>query len=140
MIVLDTNVLSECLKSQPEPQVLAWLSAQPKSTVFTSAVTMSEMMYGVHAMPCGTRQQQLLLAMESIFKEDFAGRVLSYDTNAALRFAPLAARRKQMGQPMSQFDAMIAAICLSHQATLATRNSKDFVGCGIELINPWGIN
>jgi predicted nucleic acid-binding protein len=76
-------------------------------------------------------------AAQAIFNEDFAGQVLSFDSEAADDFADIAARRREAGRPISQFDAMIAAMTRSRGATLATRNSKDFEGCGIEVINPW---
>ncbi len=72
-----------------------------------------------------------------MFTEDFSGRILSFDQTAAVSFAEIASQRRRTGQPISQADAQIAAICLSHNATLATRNIEDFINCNIAIINPW---
>ena len=139
MIVLDTNVLSEVLRPAPEPCVLTWLANQPGSALFTTTVTRGEILYGIWSMPAGARRQRFWDATQIIFSEDFAGRVLSFDNDAADAFAEIAASRKSVGRPISQFDAMIAAVVRSRGATLATRNVKDFVDCGIEIIDPWSV-
>jgi len=137
MIVLDTNVLSELLRPIPEAGVLAWLTTQPRSALFTTTVVRAEIFYGIRVLPDGTRRQALWQATQAIFNEDFAGQVLSFDNDAADAYAEIAASRKGVGKPISQFDAMIAAVTRSRGASLATRNVKDFVGCGIEVIDPW---
>ena len=137
MIVLDTNVLSETLRPAPAPEVMAWLSSQRSSALFTTTITRAELLYGVQLLPDGQRKVGFLSAIQGIFDHDLAGQVLSFDSAAADVFAGIAAFRKLAGQPISQFDAMIAAIARSRGATLATRNSKDFNDCGVELINPW---
>jgi predicted nucleic acid-binding protein len=137
MIVLDTNVLSEVLRAEPDSRVLAWLEAQPASSVFTTAVTQGEILYGIRLLADGQRRRKLWDAASAIFDDDFAGRVLSFDAEAAGHYAELGASRRAAGRPISQFDATIAAITRSHGATLATRNTKDFEGCGIDLVDPW---
>ena len=137
MIVLDTNVLSELLRPTPEARVLAWLEAQPPASLFTSAVTQGEILYGIRLLPDGQRRKKLWDAAVEIFNEDFAGRVLSFDGDAAGVYAEIGASRRVAGRPISQFDATIAAITRSRGASLATRNAKDFEGCGIEVVNPW---
>jgi predicted nucleic acid-binding protein len=137
MIVLDTNVLSEVLRPEPEPRVLAWLDEQPTNSVFTTAVTQGEILYGIRLLADGQRRRSLWEAATAIFNDDFAGRVLSFDTEAADHYAEISASRRAAGRPISQFDATIAAISCSHGATLATRNVKDFEGCGIDVVNPW---
>lgn len=137
MIVLDTNVLSEIIRPSPSTEVISWLSKQPSPSLFTTTVTRGELFYGAQLLPDSQRKTGLLSALQSIFDADLSGQVLSYDNVAADAFAQIAASRKQAGQPISQFDAMIAAITQSRGATLATRNTKDFSDCGIELINPW---
>jgi predicted nucleic acid-binding protein len=137
MIVLDTNVISEVLRPAPEPKVLDWLDEQSPNSIFTTAVTRGEILYGIRLLSDGQRRRQLWTAALAIFGEDFAGRVLSFDSDAADIYAEIGASRRAAGRPISQFDATIAAITRSHGAKLATRNAKDFDGCGIDVINPW---
>ena len=137
MIVLDTNVVSELMKSAPEPAVMAWIDAIPGATVFLSAVTQAEILYGVALVPEGKRRDGLTRAARTAFETYFRGRILPFDSEAAEAFATLAAGRRQAGRPISQADAQIAAIARSRGAALATRNVPDFEGCGVEVINPW---
>lgn len=137
MIVLDTNIISEALRPKPDAHVLAWMHAQPAASLFTTTVTRAEVLYGVKLLPAGRRRDKLQAAVDAIFREDFAGRVLSFDDPAATLFAEIAADRKVAGRAISQFDAMIAAVARSRNATLATRNTQDFVDCGVTLVDPW---
>jgi len=137
MIVLDTNVLSECWRKTPNIQVLSWLAAQPQASLFTTTVVESEILYGVQLLADGARKDALSLAVKAVFNDNLTGRVLTYDRDAARSYAEIASNRKKMGKPISQFDAMIAAVAHSRGATLATRNVKDFEGCAIQLVDPW---
>lgn len=137
MIVLDTNVLSEALRPAPEPSVLAWLQNQPRASVFITTVTRGEILYGIRLLSDGKRRRGLWNAAQRIFDEDFAGQVLSFDGEAADMYAEIAASRRTAGKPISQFDAMIAAMARSRGASLATRNVKDFEDCGTDVVNPW---
>lgn len=137
MIVLDTNVLSELIRPTPEPVVLAWMEDQAADDLFTTVISRGEMLYGVHILAAGRRRETLLEAVRAIFAEDLAGRVLPYDEAAADAHAEIAARRRALGRPSSQSDLMIAGIARSLGATLATRNTRDFEDCGIDLIDPW---
>jgi predicted nucleic acid-binding protein len=135
--LLDTNVLSELLRAQPHPAVLAWFAEQPADSLFVSAVTQAEMLLGARLLPRSKRRQQLETALDTMFREDFAGRVLPFDSAAAAAYAAVVAARRGAGRPISQFDAQIAAIALSRRAGLATRNVSDFEQCGLTLTNPW---
>jgi predicted nucleic acid-binding protein len=137
VIVLDTNVLSEFMRPQPDERVVAWLNRQARSNLFTTAVTRGEMLYGVLILPDGQRKTRLQQEVAAIFAVDMAGRVLPYDEAAADAHAAIAAVRRTQGRPVDQSDAMIAGITRSHGATLATRNVRDFEDCGIPLIDPW---
>ncbi len=137
MLVLDTNVLSEVLKPEPNAKVQAWLQAQPPASVFTTAITQAEILYGIALLPKGRRQGALLTAAVLMFEEEFRGRVLPFDAEPAIIYATLAARRRQGGQQVSFADAQIAAITQSRGGRLATRNVRDFADCGVEIINPW---
>lgn len=138
MIVLDTNVLSETLRAAPEDVPMAWLDRQRRSALFTTTISRAELLYGVHILPDGQRKTALLEAVKGIFVTDMAGQILGFDDDAADAYAEISASRKAAGKPISQFDAMIAAITKSRGASLATRNVKDFLDCGIQVINPWG--
>lgn len=137
MIVLDTNVVSESLKPLPSGTVVSWLAAQLPTQVFTTAITVAEVMYGVEALPLGKRRSGLLSTVEKIFAQEFPGRILPFDESAARAFAKILFSRRAMGRPISQFDAMIAAIARTHHATVATRNIVDFEHCGVQLVDPW---
>jgi len=137
MIVLDTNVLSEALRPSPSQAVLDWLAAQDPLTVFVTSVTQAEVLYGVETMPAGKRRTSLQSAIEELFSEEFHGRILPFDEESARTYAKIVSAREALGRPISQFDAMIAAISRSRQAALATRNGGDFEHCGIRIINPW---
>jgi predicted nucleic acid-binding protein len=137
MILLDTNVVSELMKSFPEPRVLSWIDATPTTALFVSAVTQAEILYGIALLPAGKRRDRLAGAARAAFDAYFRSRILSFDSGAAEAFARLAADRRQAGRPISQADAQIAAIACSRGATLATRNISDFEECGVDVVNPW---
>ena len=137
MIVLDTNVVSELLRPAPAKQVEAWLSAQDGATVYFTAVGEAELRHGVAILPAGRRRTALSMAIEGILEEDFRNRILPFDRAAASAYAAIAAKRRAAGRPISQFDCQIAAIARAHEAAVATRNTGDYEGCGIEVIDPW---
>lgn len=114
-----------------------WLAIQDSSEVFTTAITQAEILYGVEALPPGRRKTRLLAAIDKIFAEEFGQRILPFDHDAARTYAGIVVGRGAVGRPISQFDAMIAAISRCHGAALATCNIGDFEGCGITVINPW---
>lgn len=137
MIILDTNVVSESLKPLPSGIVVGWLADQMQSEVFTTAITLAEVMSGVEALPQGKRRARLLAGVEEIFAQEFPGRILPFEEDAARAYAAIMASRIAAGRPISQFDAMIAAIARTHRATVATRNIADFDRCGVQLVDPW---
>jgi predicted nucleic acid-binding protein len=137
MIVLDTNVLSETLKPVPSQAVLQWLAAQERIAIFITSVTQAEVLYGVESLPAGKRRVRLHDAIENLFMNEFQGRILSFDEDSARLFPGIVSIRKRLGRPISQFDAMIASICRSRSAAIATRNVDDFLHCGISIVDPW---
>lgn len=137
MIVLDTNVLSELIRPRPDPGVVGWLRGQVRSRLFTTAISRGEMLLGVLVLPDGQRKQRLQQEVLGIFAADMAGRVLPYDGDAADAHAEFSAMRRAQGRPVGQSDAMIAGIVHSRGAVLATRNVRDFEGCGLTLVDPW---
>jgi predicted nucleic acid-binding protein len=138
VIVLDTNVVSELMRRGPDAGALAWIADQPMAGLFTTTLTQAEIFYGLALLPGGRRRDELMAAAHAVFEAELAGRVLSFDIDAALVYPEIAAGRKLAGQPISQIDAQIAAIARSRGACLATRNVRDFADCGITVVNPWG--
>ena len=137
MIVLDTNVVSELMRPVVAPAVVKWSSSHSLDELHSSAITLAEILYGIELLPEGTRKGELLSGAERLFKVVLAGRILPFDEHAARQFSQIAARRRRHGRPISELDAQIAAIAFAHDAVLATRNTSDFEGCGVRLINPW---
>jgi toxin FitB len=137
VIILDTNVLSETLSPGPSVAVMAWLGAQERSEVFTTAITQAELLYGIETLPAGKRRSFLAPAVKRIFSDEFPGRILAFDAEAAEVYPGIVAGRQAMGRPISQLDAMIASIAGSRAGAIATRNVRNFEYCGIEVLNPW---
>jgi len=137
VIVLDTNVLSELMQSQPAPAVFAWIAAQPRASLFTTSVSKAEILYGIAVLPDGRRRAALAAAADAMFADDLAGRVLPFDEAAAVHYAEIVAARRREGRPIEAFDAQIAATARVAGAGLATRDVGDFAGCGLALVNPW---
>jgi predicted nucleic acid-binding protein len=137
MLILDTNVISETMQPAPSPRVLEWWSQQQSTELFTTAVTVAEILYGIELLPQSKRRTTLLAGADRMFDGVFSGRILPFDEEAARAFPEIAATRRAQGRPMAEFDAQIASIVRSHRATLATRNTGDFEGCGLRLANPW---
>ena len=137
MIVVDTNVLSEGLRPQPSPKVINWLRSEPISALFTTTITEGEMLYGAALLPDGRRRRALDAVINQLFGNRFAGRILPFDSAAAREFADIAAARHLAGRPIGEADGRIAAITRSRGASLATRNVRDFEGCGLTVIDPF---
>ena len=137
MIILDTNVISELLRPAPEPKVEHWLSAQDGLNVYLTSISEAELRYGLAIMGNGKRRAALVDAVDRILREDLAGRILPFDSDAAQSYATIAAARRAAGRPIAQADCQIASIAHARGATVATRNTPDFEGCEIDLINPW---
>lgn len=137
MIVVDTNVISEFMGTPPAPSVLQWLNAQESTTLHITSVSVAEIQLGLRIMPAGKRQQLLDQQFEQFLAVAFDTRILAFDTKAAKHYAECRSTRRKNGQPMSTLDAQIAGICRANGCALATRNTKDFAGCHIELVNPF---
>src|ERR1700720_1608943 len=108
MIILDTNVLSELMKLEPSPRVVAWVAKQPATELFTTSITEAEIFYGIELLAKGKRREGLVAAAEAMFAEDMAGRVFAFESDAARVFSHLAATRRALGRPISHADAQIA--------------------------------
>jgi len=137
MIVLDTNVVSELMRSSPDARILHWFSSQSADDLHITAITMSEILYGIELISTARRRETVRAAAEKMFEAVFADRILTFEDRAARAFSQIASSRRRQGKPMADFDAQIAAIARVHGATLATKNPYVFEGCGVRLINPW---
>jgi hypothetical protein len=137
MTLLDTNVVSVVMAPSPSPAVLRWLDLQTTEDLYLSAVTVAEIAYGLRVLPDGTRRRALSERFERFVALGFDQRVLSFDSSAALAYAEIMGHRKEVGRPMSVLDGQIAAIARSRRMVLATRNTRDFEECGLEVVNPF---
>jgi len=135
MIVLDTNV-SEAMKPEPNPAVLAWLNDQAAETLYISSVTLAELLFGIQALPRGRRRDQLDGALNALL-ELFRDRVLSFDTEAARCYAELAVAARNGGRGFPTPDGYIAAIAASRGFIVASRDTAPFEAAGAAVINPW---
>ena len=138
MVVTDTNVVSELMRLTPDPEVMAWFSRQNSAELYLTAVTEAELHAGAAILPAGRRRERLAAEVDAMVREDFAGRVLPFDSAAARAYGAIAAARRALGRPILEADCQIAAIAQVAGAAVATRNSTDFEHCGITLIDPMG--
>lgn len=137
MILIDTNVLSELMKAKPAVEVLSWIDQQPAGQLYISSITVAEILYGIARLPDGKRKAAFADLAKLMFDEDFAGRILPFDTDAAIRYASLAAASEAKGRVSDMADAQIAAIAALYDAPVATRNVRHFDQLGVSVINPW---
>ena len=137
MIVLDTNVLSELMRVDPEPKVVSWLDRQPLQSVWITSITLFESRTGLELLPAGKRRNALITTFESLLAEDLGSRVLPFDSEAAAHAAVLAATRQRAGRPVDTRDTQIAGIVQARRAVLATRNVRHFQDLDVEVVNPW---
>jgi toxin FitB len=136
VIILDTNVTSELMRAQPRPAVTSWLAAQSATDLFSTAVTVAEISYGLERLPRGRRRRSLEQSYQSLFV-GMADHILPFDVEAALMYGSLVAAKERVGIAMDPMDAQIACIAACRGAILATRNERDFADCGVQLVNPW---
>ncbi len=136
MIILDTNIISEMMKAEPHPAVLAWLDAQVAETLYLSTVTLAELLFGIGVLPMGRRKKTLTQILDGLL-ELFGGRVLAFDTDAARHYAALAVMARAAGQGFPTPDGYIAAIANAHGFAVATRDVAPFRAAGLDVINPW---
>lgn len=137
VILIDTNVVSELMRPAPAQMVLDWFAKQVSKELFLSAVSEAELRTGVAMLPAGRRRDGLFAIIDAIIEEDFADRVLPFDSPAAKVYAVIAASRRAAGMPIMEADCQIVAIARVRGAAVATRNVSDFEGCGIEIVDPW---
>ena len=136
MIVLDTNVISEAMKAQPNPVVLAWLNDQSAETLYLSSVTLAELLFGVEALPAGRRKNKLAQTLDELAGL-FKDRILPFDANAARHYAKLAVIARNAGRGFPRPDGYIAAIAASCGFIVASRDTSAYLAANLTVINPW---
>ena len=136
MIILDTNIISEPDKPAPDALVLEWLNRQ-RRPLYLTVPTIAELTFGGHRLFIRTGSTKFLERVRQILEVEFVGRILPFDLLSTDTYGLVRAKRERAGRQISQIDGMIAAICLVHGATLATRNVRDFDGLDLKLVNPF---
>lgn len=137
MILLDTNVLSALMQRTPDPTVIAWLDGQPAESIWTTAITVFEIRFGLENLAQGRRRKRLEDSFRLMIEEDLEGRVLPFDSVAAEAAGEIAAAQRRRGRPVDMRDIQIAGIAAARKATLATRNTRHFEMTGLTLVDPW---
>jgi predicted nucleic acid-binding protein len=137
MRILDTNVVTETMKETPAPAVVSWLNDQKPSTLFLTTITLGEIGFGIRIMPEGKRRRFLQESFEKLIAEAFLGRILAFDEGAARAYSEVMGRRREIGRPLAALDGQIAAIARVRGYAVVTRNVRDFVACGVEVIDPF---
>ena len=137
MIVLDTNVISEPMKPGADPAVQAWLDRQDAETLYLTATTLSELLFGMEALRAGRRKRGLAAAIEQLLDRLFGERILAFDRSAAVAYAAMVSRAAARGLAISVPDGQIAAVAAVHGFSVATRDTGPFRAAGVPVINPW---
>lgn len=136
MIVLDTNVVSEAMKPEPDRAVRRWLDAQAADTLYLSSVTIAEILFGIGTLPKGKRRKRLAEVFDGLAML-FEGRILSFDAEAARQYALLAVKAREAGRGFPLPDGYIAAIATTHGFAVASRDMAPFDAVGVSVLNPW---
>ena len=137
MIILDTNVLSALMQTEPDRAVVRWVDQQPADSVWLTSVTVFETRFGLALLPKGRRRTALERAFDSVLADDLSNRVADFDAIAAAEAARLAAERQRRGRTIDLRDTLIAGIAQARRATIATRNTAHFEGLEVPVVNPW---
>jgi predicted nucleic acid-binding protein len=137
MIIIDTNVISESMRPRPNQGVIAWFNAQPWDSLYLCTPVLAELRYGAERLPRSRRKDVLSAAIDRIEKELYEGRVLSFDQASAANYAHVVTLCERQGRRIQQMDVLIAAIALTHHASIATRDIAGFADLGLELVDPF---
>ena len=135
MLILDSTILHEAIRPNPDPAVGTWLGAQPRDGLYTTSLALADILSGVERLPPGKRRTDLAAAVGQIFSF-FERRILPFDEDAARAYPTIAQNRKLLGKDGNVAVTMLAAITRSRGATLASRTPEEFSGCGIRVVNP----
>jgi predicted nucleic acid-binding protein len=135
--LLDTCVLSELIKSKPEPNVINWISSQRESDLFISVLTVGELLKGISKLPDSKKKNRLKQWLENDLLRRFGGRILKIDTKTTSMWGKLIGEKEKIGIKIPVIDGLLATTALSNDLVLVTRNTKDFQATECELLNPW---
>jgi toxin FitB len=135
--LLDTNVISEPIRREPDSTLVAFLRRQRPQTLFTAAICEAELRYGLARMPTGRWRNDLAGRVTVFLATAFAGRIMAFDTEAAALYSTIRAAREAAGRPIAMQNTMIAATARAYGLDVATRDADDFVGCGARIVDPW---
>jgi predicted nucleic acid-binding protein len=137
VIILDTNVLSELMREMPNPAVRAWAGNQRRESLVTTVISVMEVRVGIENLLASRRRLELEAALERMFGEYLAGRVLKFDLRAAHAAAEWQAACRRQGMTVPTADAQIAGIAISRRIPIATRDVRDFAGLPVKVSSPW---
>lgn len=132
--LLDTNVLSELVRTNPDSAVVSWFDQVPDDSLYISVLSLGEIRKGVESIPDGMKKERLRVWLEHSLPDWFDGRVLDIDEAVAERWGRMLA---EAGRPVPAIDSLLAATALQHDLRMVTRNAQDFIFSGLEVINPW---
>ena len=135
--LLDTNVASELIRSNPEPRVAEWVYSKPQDSLFLSVITLGELRKGIALLADGKRKTELQRWFQDALVPSFSGRIVPVTERIGSQWGLFTAKRQSAGRPLAAADGLIAATASEHDLVLVTRNSKDFTGLDISLLNPW---
>jgi predicted nucleic acid-binding protein len=135
--LLDTNCISELVRTTPDPRVLQWIDAADESLLYLSVLTLGEIRKGVASLSQSKRRAQLEIWLEIELRSRFSGRILGIEAAVADRWGLLAAEAKRKGRPLSAIDGLLAATAIHHNLTIVSRNISDFTGMQVPILNPW---
>ena len=136
-IILDTNVVSEPTRQQPNQRVRAWFESHRGTSLYLTSTVIAEMAQGIERLPAGRRRSELEHWLRTLIADAFAGRILVFDVEAALIYGKLVANARAQGRPPKMGDAQIAAVAWRDGMTVATRDVADFQALQVPVVNPW---
>ena len=136
--LLDTCLISELVKKEPNTAVVSWLDDQDEQNLFLSVLTLGELQKGICKLPAGARKDELQAWVEHDLAERFTGRIIDVDLETALLWGRLQGESEQKGERLPVMDSLIASTATAHGLIVVTRNLKDIERCRVRVCNPWG--
>lgn len=135
--LLDTCLISELVKKEPNPGVVNWLDEQDEQTLFLSVLNLGELQKGISKLPDGTKKDELQAWIGLDLVERFAGRILDIDLETAICWGRIQGEAERAGEKLPVMDSLIAATAAAHGLVVVTRNVRDMERCGVRVCNPW---